>query len=169
MNLPTRKRNRLQEYDYGTPAAYFVTICAHNHKKLFGTIVGGDLFHAPIMQLSSIGAVVNHELQSIETYYPNIKIAKYVVMPNHVHMIIHIAARINPCPTKADDISNVIGKFKAAVTRRVRKEGYYLRDAKIWQFSFHDHIIRNQKDYDEIWTYIDNNPAKWKEDRLFVK
>ncbi len=144
-----------------------MTICAYHHQKLFGEIVGGDLFHTPMMRLSRIGIVVQNEIQSIESYYANIHIDKYVIMPNHIHMIIRMAARINPCPTKAVDIPNIIGKFKAAVTRKIRKTGLYPFNSTVWQVSYHDHIIRDQNDYDLIWIYMDNNPAKWKEDRLY--
>ncbi|MBE6763809.1 MAG: hypothetical protein E7553_05590 [Ruminococcaceae bacterium] len=165
MRFPIRKTNRLTNYDYKEPRAYFVTICAHNHRKLFGEIVGGDMFRPPFMRLSSVGDIVYDEMETIESHYKNIKIDKYTIMPNHIHMIIRITARMNPCPT-AYDISNIVGKFKAAVTRRARKNGLFSIDEKIWQTSFYDHIIRNQTDYDLIWTYIDNNPAKWKEDRF---
>ena len=166
MEYPSRKRTRLQNDDYNTPGAYFITICAHNHQKLFGEVTDGDMFHTPLMELSRIGVVVQDEIAVIETHYTNVQIDKYVVMPNHVHMIVRITARINPCPT-AYDIPNIIGKFKAAVTRRIRKERLCSPTAKVWQFSYHDHIIRGQNDYDKIWEYIDTNVIKWETDCFY--
>ncbi|MBQ4617253.1 MAG: transposase [Clostridia bacterium] len=166
MDLPNRKRTRLKHYDYSTPGAYFVTICTCNHQKILGNITDGDMYTAPSMQLSAIGTVAQNAILEIEEHYANIQIDKWVVMPNHIHMIVRITARMNPCPT-AYDIPNVVGKFKAAVTREIRKEGLRAPTEKIWQFSYHDHVVRGQADYDAIWTYIDNNPAKWQEDCFY--
>ena len=87
-------------------------------------------------------------------------------MPNHIHIIVQIAERINPFPTKKYDLSNVIGKYKAAVTRTVGNA--FMHSAKIWQTSFYDHIIRDEADYQRICNYIDTNPAKWNEDRFCI-
>ena len=92
-------------------------------------------------------------------------------MPNHIHLLIRITERINPFPTKRYDIPNVIGKYKAAVTRRVGNA--FMHSVKLRQTSFHDHIIRDEADYRRIWTYIDTNPANgsriasiWRNNRI---
>ncbi len=167
MELSKRKPTRLKDYDYSTPGAYFVTVCTHNRKSLFGNIVGGDIFSAPKIILSSVGKIVNDEILNIESHYKNIKIDKFVIMPNHIHLIIRITERINAFPTIKYDIPNVVGKFKASVTRNVGKA--FMPSAKLWQDSFHDHIIRGEEDYKEIWQYIDKNPAKWKEDKFYTE
>ena len=97
----------------------------------------------------------------------HISVDKYVVMPNHVHMIIGIyddsqrlTARVNPT------LSQIVGAYKSLVSSRwlaVCKDGNVTM-GKIWQKSFHDHVIRGQRDYEEIWTYIDNNPKQWELD-----
>ena len=69
------------------------------------------------------------------------------------------------------------GAYKSAVTRRINLQGGhgtpcpYEKSVKslIWQSRFHDHIIRTQKDYDEIWEYIDTNPIKWELDKYFME
>lgn len=83
-NQPQRKPTRLKDYDYSTPGAYFVTVCTHNRKNLFGDIVSGDIFSAPQIILSSIGKIANDEILNIESHYKNVKIDKFVVMPNHI-------------------------------------------------------------------------------------
>lgn len=106
---------------------------------------------------------------NIETHYENIKIDKFAIMPNHIHLIIKIAERINPFPTSKYDISNVIGKYKAAVARNVGNAFMHSEKIKIRQTSFHDHIIRNENDYLRIWKYIDTNPIKWLEDCFYTE
>jgi len=165
MELPKRKPNRLKEYDYSAAGAYFITICTKNRQKLFWDNAAG----LPCIHLSPIGKIVRQQIQDIESHYSNVKIDKYIIMPNHIHMIISISERINPFPTASSDIPNIVGKFKAAVSRAVGKALMPSETPEIWQRSFHDHIIRNQKDYDEIWQYIDTNPAKWKNDCFYTE
>ena len=80
---------------------------------------------------------------------------KYVVMPNHIHMILWIES--GPPGASAPTVSDAVGALKRLVNRRLGHD--------IWQRSFHEHVIRNEQDYREIWEYIDQNPAKWAEDR----
>lgn len=161
MDLPKRKPTRLRNYNYSQIGHYFITICTHKRKWLLGEIVGDSVCDTPKITLSKIGIIVEQELLNVETHYDNVKVDKYTIMPNHIHLIIHITERIHPFPTKKHNISNVIGKFKAAVTRRVGNA--FMHSEKIWQTSFHDHIIRNEKDYQKIWNYIHTNPVKWQE------
>ncbi len=166
MELAKRKATRLKEHDYSQNGYYFVTICAKDKQKFFGEIVGDGVYDIPQMKLSAIGEIVKTELLNVEKHYDNVRIDKFVIMPNHIHIVIQITERINPFPTKKYDLSNVVGKYKAAVSRSVGNA--FMHSAKIWQTSFHDHIIRNEADYQRIWNYIHTNPAKWQEDCFFV-
>ena len=87
MELPYRKSIRLKEYDYSQNGAYFITICTHNRERIFGDIVGQGLCSC---RLSPIGEIINNEILNIEKRYMGIKIDKYVIMPNHIHLIIQI-------------------------------------------------------------------------------
>ncbi len=167
MSLPQRKPTRLRDYDYSNSGYYFITICTHNHKNLFGNIELQELCDIPQIKLSKIGEIVECELLKIESHYSNIEIDKFVIMPNHIHLIIKITERINPFPTIKFDISNIIGKYKAAVTRNVGNAFMHSEKHKIWQRSFHDHIIRGDEDYLKIWNYIDGNPQKWEKDCFY--
>ncbi len=157
--LPKRKSPRLKEYDYSLPGAYFVTICTQERENLFGL--------EP--ELTPTGKIVKEQIELLKTRYDEITIDKYVVMPNHIHIIITIleTERINPFPTIKYDIPNVIGKFKAGVTRSVGNAFMHSAKKKIWQKSFHDRIIRNEDDYKKIWEYIDTNPLKWELDCFY--
>ncbi|MBR5262244.1 MAG: transposase, partial [Clostridia bacterium] len=142
------------------------TICTKDRRNLFGEI------SCDSVALNNIGLIVNNEINNIEKHYTNIKIDKYIIMPNHIHMIITIieqpcSAGINPCPTIKYDIPNVVGKLKAAVTRNVGNAFMHSENGNIWQSSFNDHIIRGEKDYLKIWEYIDTNVLKWESDCFY--
>ena len=91
------------------------------------------------------------------------QIEKYVIMPNHIHLIIAIksTAGASPCPT----VSDIICAYKSLTTRECRN--FY--NGIIWQKSFYDHIIRDENDYLRIWEYIENNPLKWSEDKYYIE
>ena len=164
VELPKRKPTRLKNYDYSGDGAYFITICTHNRKKLFSNIVGQGLAPAEI-QLSKFGEIANTEILALENRYNNIKIDKYVIMPNHIHAIIIInrgAAGASPCPT----LSDIICSFKSITTRKCR---FLKPNQRIWQTSFHDHIIRDEKDYLKIFNYIDTNPQRWNKDCFYTE
>ncbi len=131
MDLPKRKPTRLKNYDYSENGYYFITICSKNKGKLFGNIAKDD---TPKILLSEIGIIAECELLNIEKHYDNVKIDKYVIMPNHIHIIIQITERINPFPTAIKyDISNIIGKYKAAVTRNGEYAFMHSEKNNIWQ------------------------------------
>ena len=164
-DLPNRKPTRLKYYDYSQNGYYFITICTHNKQKTLCDIVGEGLA-LPLINLSPIGLIAERELLNVTMHYSNVIIDKYVIMPNHIHLIIRISERINPFPTKKFDISNIVGKYKAAVTRKVGN-AFMHSEKPLWQRSFHDHIIRDENDYLKIWNYIDTNPQKWREDCFY--
>jgi len=168
--LPVRKRIRLQGYDYSQSGYYHITMCIKNgHEILWENddIVGAHSMRPPNPNprlLSSIGKTVKTAIENIPKIYANTNIDKYVIMPNHIHLILCINADENGrtlcAPTKAT-VSRIIKQCKEYVTKQI---GY-----SIWHPRFYDEIIRNEEAYRNIWQYIDNNPAKWAEDRYFVK
>ena len=96
-------------------------------------------------------------LKKIEEHFSGIRIDKYVIMPNHIHVIVEIAG-------KGSNLINAVGSFKSAVTKKIHETDPEL---KVWQRSFYDHVIRNQKSYEKIWNYIETNPIKWEEDCFY--
>ena len=145
--FPSRKHPRLKEYNYSTPNYYFITICTWEKQHLFGQPT----------HLSLCGHLAEDGILRIPNHFSHITIEKFVVMPNHVHMIL-VVHGIGP------DISTVIGQYKAYVTRKIRE--IHPMD-HVWQASFHDHIIRNQAAYEKIWLYIHANPDNWEKDCFY--
>lgn len=165
MNLPKRKSTRLKMYDYSTIGVYFITICTHQKRRFFGDVKNERMI------LSAMGEIVNKEILDIETHYSNVQVDKYVIMPNHIHLIVSIleTERINPFPTKKADIPNIIGKFKAGVSRVAGNAFMHFETKSIWQKSYHDRIIRNEQEYRKIWEYVDTNAIKWEKDCFYTE
>ncbi len=163
--VPIRKNIRLKHYDYSQAGYYFVTICTNKRMNLFWNMkCRGDLWSPEIgikeMPLSHIGKIVDAEINRINSFYENVEINKYVVMPNHIHMII-VLYNENGRSKTAPTISRIVQQFKGSISKQV---GFSL-----WQKSFYDHIIRNEREYQEIWQYIDTNPKRWEEDEYYIE
>lgn len=156
MDLPKRKNIRLHNYNYSYNGAYFITICTKNKENLLWKNVGANCVR-PLDQLplSKIGIVIENEIYKLNTVYENIKVDKYQIMPNHIHLIIFIYEDSNGRTQFAPTISRIIKQFKGSITKQI---GF-----SIWQKSFYDRIIRNEKEYQEVWNYIHNNPLKYLE------
>jgi REP element-mobilizing transposase RayT len=160
-DLPQRKPNRLADYDYGRNGAYFVTICARDKHEFFGRIVGANSVHPyPTLEPSDIGGVVIREIEKLSDIYQTVLLDRYVVMPNHLHIILLITdiGGFGQTPS-APTLSRVIKQWKGVVTKQI---GF-----SPWQKSFHDHIIWSKEDYARIAKYIQNNPATWERDCFY--
>ncbi|MBE6776712.1 MAG: transposase [Ruminococcaceae bacterium] len=148
MDLPERKQNRLENYDYSQNGAYFITICTKERKKILCEIVGANIVRP---KLTRYGKIVDDAINLITNHYQTVTIDKYVIMPDHIHLLlqIHSDRRTMFAPT----IERIVKQTKGYITKQI---GF-----SIFQRSYYDHVIRNQEDYNEIWEYIDNNPKKW--------
>lgn len=167
MDLPKRKPTRLKNYDYSTNGAYFVTICTHNRKCILSDIVGDGVYDIPQINLTEYGNILEKYIAFMNSKYENVLIEKYVIMPNHIHMIIQINESTQsgmsqaPYPTANAIIPKFVSLFKRYCNREIGNN--------IFQRSFHDHIIRNENDYLKIWNYIETNPVKWEEDCFYTE
>jgi len=166
---------RLQSWDYGRNAAYFVTICTKNRYYFFGHILNG------VMLLSEKGKIANQNWLTIPKQFPYVRLGAHIVMPDHVHGIIVIDkndpvdARLiahlpdqdhnsksggfagNKNPMLNDNLSRIIRWYKGRTTFDCRKIDSDFQ----WQSLFYDHIIRNERSFKNISNYIVNNPKKW--------
>ena len=148
MEYIKRKEIRLKEYDYSENGAYFITICTKNRKSILSKIesVGDDAHIVP----SDYGQVVEKYLQTING------IEKYVIMPNHIHMIIRIDKGPMWASAPTQSIPTLVRSFKVLVTKELGQS--------IFQRSYYDHVIRGEWDYRDVWDYIETNPLRWQED-----
>ena len=146
-NLPIRKKLRLKCYDYSNPGSYFITICIQNRIEILGKI------HDNQIKLSKEGIIVQTNIENIEKVFKDIKIDEYIIMPNHIHMIISNGYK------NTINLSKLIQQYKGMVTKQI---GY-----SIWQKSYYEHIIRNDQEYYKIKEYIQNNIINWKQDKYF--
>ena len=159
---PRRKHSRLAQRDYSAPGAYFVTVCAKDRAKIFWRPVGRDDLGAPCVQLTEYGQIVEKHILSMAGAYRSVTVDKYAIMPNHVHILLSIMqSEDDGAPgSSRPTLSQMIGAMKRLTNQEAGK--------KLWQTSFYDHIVRTGKDYDTKWRYIDDNPAKWAEDKYFL-
>ena len=147
--FPKRKSPRIPGYDYATPNYYFITICTHEKNCIFWS--GG--------KLNTFGQIAFDAAMQISAHFPGNRVDSFVVMPNHIHMILVV----EPGGT---DATVVVGQYKSQVSKEIHKID---PKRKIWQTSFHDHGIRNYRQYQHIREYIETNPMRWKEDCFFVE
>ena len=165
--LPERKPTRLGCFDYSTTGAYFVTICTEGRREILSPIVGGDVPDAPFSSarviLSEYGIIANKYINQLNEFFNDITVDRYVIMPNHIHIMLLVtgdgASRTSPPTKQHASVPQFVSTFK----RFCNKE----YGCNIWQRSFHDHVIRNKHDYDEIIKYIVENPMRWHYDELY--
>ena len=177
-----RKSVRLSEYNYSENGAYFITICTQNKKSIFGCVKDGA------MEYSEYGCIALNEIAETNNKRKDkgIQITKYVVMPNHVHLLLEIVGTRRAVSgtnfnvfskTIPNSVSEIVGAYKSAVTKQIRRlQGghgtqcpYEIDNTgKVWQSRFYDRIIRNEFEYQNVWNYIDTNPLKWELDKYYI-
>lgn len=189
--MKNRKRNRMSGFDYSSNNLYFVTNCVKNNLCCFGNVIsdatvgtGRDLsvhhsenHHSEnhqsqndqcvniVMELNSFGLIVKNQIEWLENQYLYISIHNYVIMPNHFHLILEIdSSKVNTNEFKIKSLSSLMGALKTTTSKQIRDFGFI---DFAWHRSFHDHIIRNEKEYDLISNYIDRNPIKWFKDQFY--
>ena len=173
--LPKRKSTRLKNFDYSTKGAYFITICTHNRKCVLSRIVGA-IHESPEIQLTEYGKIVDKVINNFSNG-SNVMIDRYVIMPNHIHMIVIIEsdeelrairglgeANVTSPLQVRSAVSKVIGYIKMNSSKEIHN---IYGNTTVWQRGFYDHIIRNREDYNEINKYIHENPARWFYDELY--
>lgn len=188
--------NRWKYWDYSAPGDYFITIVIQNRESILGEIQNGRMI------LSDYGKIVHNEFLKINDYHPRAHLDEFVIMPNHIHFILHVVEKIHvekihvekihefslspplssplspPSPPKTTDeikqyrkmrrnmlVIKILGKFQQQTSKQINT----MRGTpgtKNWQRDFHDHVIRNNDEYQRIKNYIINNPRNWKTDRF---
>jgi REP element-mobilizing transposase RayT len=149
-----RKSIRLAGRDYSRDGRYFVTTCIKGRPKLFGDVCDGQ------MVLNDIGRIASEQLVWLTVRYPYVQVPVYVVMPDHIHAIICIDRSLigNDVPCKIKPLTELMGAYKTTSSKRIHLLG---TTTFCWQHSFHDRIIRNDREYHRKASYIRNNPSAW--------
>jgi len=187
------KSGRLKNWDYSNPGIYFVTICTLNHNKFFGKIENNGLIY------SQKGMLAYKCLINIPIHFENIKLIDYVIMPNHVHILLefndifikekgrNVVNKSRDVIGKSRDVINHVStktekmqekcpmkKFNLGTVIRwyKAKATKEIRDKNLffaWQSRYYDEIIFDQKRLKQVVNYIKNNPKNWEKDKLFLK
>jgi REP element-mobilizing transposase RayT len=160
--MKERKRNRLPEFDYSSSWYYFVTICVDGMKNILGEVKNGKI------TLNKYGSLINDCLLKIPGIYKKVRIDEYVIMPNHIHVIL-VVEENDLCTSKDRTkmgLCKIIQQFKRACTVQLIKE--YGLTTRLWQRSFYDRIIRNEKELYQIRKYIHDNPLRWECDKNMI-
>jgi len=160
MDLPKRKRTRLENFDYNTAGVYFLTLCAKERALLFGRVETDECGENAVVCLSPIGEIAERYIRMMGgTEYARME--KYVIMPNHIHLLVYAQGEEHEKSSAANAaVPKLVSGFKRLVNRAAGQD--------VFQRSYFDHIVRGDEDYRMIWQYIEQNPAKWREDRFWM-
>lgn len=169
---------RLSGWDYGSNAAYFITICTHNRAHAFGEEIDGQV------NLTRLGQAAWDCWHVIPEHFPFVVLDEFVIMPNHVHGIVAIdkppsnmgtrnvetqnfaslRRSVNQFGPQSQNLASIVRGFKIGVTKYARQH----QIAFVWQARYHDHIIRNATEHERIRIYIRENPQKWEDDCFYA-
>ena len=147
---PKRKSPRFKGFDYSSSYAYHIVVVTRDRQKVFGEIRDGQMI------LNKDGIIAEEIIRQIPEHYPRVSIDEYTIMPDHVHLLLCVNG--DPDDPVNPDIRSIMNALKALVSRQCGRP--------IWQRSFYDHIIRNDRDYQETINYIQGNPAEWEAEHL---
>ncbi|MBQ2699279.1 MAG: transposase, partial [Firmicutes bacterium] len=140
MELPKRKHIRLKDYDYSSDGAYFVTICTEKRRLLLSSVSENAVV------LSPAGQIAEQQLLALPQRYPHLQICKYVIMPNHIHIILQWeseAAGASPRPT----LSDIICAYKSLTAHAAKK----VLAEKLFQTSFYEQVLRSEEQFLAAW------------------
>ena len=164
MEIKNRKNNRLKNYDYSSEGYYYITVCTANKQKILGEIVGDGACDIPRIEYFANGKVVDKYIKKMNNHFDGVSVDKYIIMPNHIHLILRITKQEENGSSQAPNPTNaIIPKFISLFKRYCNKE----IGKNIFQRSYYDRVVRSESEYKKIWEYIDSNPCKWAEDKYY--
>ena len=159
-SFPKRRRNRKRGFDYTAPRSYFVTSVVQGRLPLFGSVVDGT------MVPNDAGRMVEQWWDELKAKFSGVSLPAFVVMPNHIHGIVQLPGDTDRRSVSLSRVMHWMGTMTTnAYIRGVKDAGWRRFDGKLWQRSFHDHIIRKESSFQRILDYIADNPARWTVDR----
>ncbi len=186
-----RRSQRLKGYDYTQAGAYFVTICCYDMLLRFGAVEGEG--EDARMALNDFGLVAYEEWLGLASRFPNVELDVFQVMPNHMHAVFFLKTIFEPVEvhgsagvidqrdragaSPAPTVSDIVGAYKSIVANKcldifkeINSETVKLYNesmGKLWQRNFYDSVISDDQAYQNIASYIINNPKNWKQDKFY--
>ncbi|MBQ6066319.1 MAG: transposase [Clostridia bacterium] len=154
------KPHRLAAFDYSSVCSYMLTFDLKNRDQhLLSEIVYRGMYQPPLVKLKPYGEITEKYIKRIETVYKGVLVDNYVIMPNHVHLLLTIIERDSeyekPKGNNISRIASIIRSTKNMITREIGRS--------IWQKDFYDTIADTEEIFIRCDNYIDNNPASWLE------
>lgn len=188
--IHNRKSIRLKGYNYACSGLYFITVCCEHKKNRFGEIENDE------MVLNDFGKMAYDEWLKLTERFTHIELDVFQIMPNHIHGIIGIKHVIGsefqseqfeieklvlaqpqglplqpPQESTNKTINDIVGAYKSLVANKCLAMAKLKNETlgKLWQRNYYEHIIRDEKGYQNISNYIINNPLNWPDDNYFNK
>ncbi len=151
---------RLPGYDYSYEGCYFLTICTRNKEEILGRVARCVDGGASFVELTDTGEMVKRHVENMDDADGGVRLEHYVVMPNHVHLLILLSDGTPKAasPTGAT-IPRIVNSLKGLTSKKF--------GCSMWQRGYYDRIVRGEGEYRRIWDYIDTNPQRWEEDDYF--
>ncbi|MBV7531562.1 transposase [Chitinophaga sp. sic0106] len=158
----------LRNWNYGDVGSYFVTICTNRHECNLGYILNNEFIPFEMSKIVAVEWIKTFEMRQDM----NLQLDKFIVMPNHIHAIIHIGENkynkaldinSNLYGVQSKNLPAIIRGFKASV----KKQAIANKIKFEWQPRYHEHIIRTESAYQLIAEYIENNPERWRQDKFY--
>ena len=153
-----RKSPRLTYFYYASARIYFVTINCQENQYFFGEIFSDQ--DTKQIVLTKIGEIAVEKINELSSHHAGVEVLDFVVMPNHIHMLISLQKQ-----EKTSTLSAIIGSYKSGVSRLARQA---FPGLELWQGSFFDHVIRDENDLLVHYEYIRMNVERWQKDKYFI-
>ncbi|MBI9076629.1 MAG: hypothetical protein JEZ02_14580 [Desulfatibacillum sp.] len=167
-DIHRRRSIRLKAYDYSGAGTVFITICSQGKKCLFGHIANRE------MVLNESGQTVVHWWLQISEHFPFVFLDEFIVMPNHIHGVIHLKSSGRGEPAlkaahpkafqRVSELGKIVAYFKYQSTKQINGARNN-PGIKVWQRSYFEHVVRNENSLYRIRDYISNNPRQWEFDK----
>jgi putative transposase len=155
---------RMKGFDYSLAGLYFVTICAHGHKRIFGRVFNGAVV------LDPAGLAVRDVWLNLDKRFASAAFLDFVIMPNHFHGVVAIVDALprrgaaSSAPTaRCLTVSKTIRAFKSLSEIEVNRV-LGRRGGAAWQRNFWEHLMGNEGEFRTVREYIRLNPSRWESD-----
>ena len=164
------KSTRWTDHNYNF-GIYYITICTKYRRYSFGSIKTNHDIAS--ITYNKLGEYTISEIENTKIIRKgmDVSIPLYVVMPNHIHLIICIdndSADDTPLKfgPQSQNLASIIRGIKSKITSFAHKNGY--KDFE-WQSGFYDRVIRDNRELNVVAEYIENNIEQWSMDKYCIE